>query len=236
MGRRLTFDMIYETRNSQSAMGNRLRFQLFFVLTVICSGAANAGDLDGAELTTAHYQIRSTATPAETARVAAAVESLHAEYVRFFADRIPAIAAKKKLLLRLYKDQDEFKKHNKASFWAEAYYAPPICYAYYAGGEENPHHWMTHEATHQLNHEVARLPSAKWINEGMATYFGASVIRDGKLIPGRIDVHTYPIWVVKRLRLSGEIQNDIGSGRIIGLRALVSGIGGHRFDEKVNAY
>jgi hypothetical protein len=209
---------------------------LLVIMAVLWSGLARADSRDGKLFSTAHYTIRSTATSAQTTLVANAVESLHTEYLRFFADRIPAKASKKKLLLRLYKDQDEFKKHNKATFWAEAYYSPPSCHAYFAGAEKNPYHWMTHEATHQLNHEVALLPSAKWINEGIATYFGASVIRKGRLITGQIDVNTYPIWMVKRLRLTGDMTADIRRGKIIGLRALISGIGGPNIDEKVNTY
>ena len=95
---------------------------------------------------------------------------------------------------------------------------------------------MLHEATHQLNHEVARLPSIKWINEGLATYFGTSTIRRGKLIPGLIDVNTYPIWALRRLSLAGDSAKDTRLGKIIGLRALISGVGGPGIDEKVNAY
>ena len=187
-------------------------------------------------LRTSHYEIRSTASGPQTKLVADAVESLYAEYVTFFAGSIGAASDRQKLKLTLYKDQEEFRQHNQSASWAEAYYSAPTCHAYFAGNEDNPYHWMLHEVTHQLNHEVAHFPQSKWINEGLATYFGTSTIRDGKLTPGRIDVNTYPIWGVSRLTLTGDLGNDIRRGKIIGLRALISGVGGPNIDEKFNAY
>lgn len=197
---------------------------------------ARLPDTAAKQFTTTHYAITSTASEAETGVVAQAVESLHAAYGELFAQSISADPDRKKLLLTLYKNQSEFKMHNKSAFWAEAYYLQPVCYAYYAGEEKNPYHWMLHEATHQLNSEVARFPNSKWINEGLATYFGTSAILAGKLTPGVIDVHTYPIWGVKRLTLSGNLNEDIERGKVIGLQALVSGVGGPNIDEKVNTY
>lgn len=185
---------------------------------------------------TPHYAITSTATDRQTVLVANAVESLHAAYLRFFALSIPAGSDPGKLKLTLYRDQAEFRAHNQSAGWAEAYYLPPTCFAYFAGDEANPYHWMLHEATHQLNREVAHFPQSKWINEGLATYFGASMIRDGTLIPGAIDVDTYPIWGVKRLSLTGDLHQDIRSGKIIDLRALITGVGGPSMDERFNAY
>lgn len=187
-------------------------------------------------LETSHYAITSTATDRQTRQMASAVESLRAGYVAFFSSELRIAPDQPKLKLTLYKDQAEFRQHNQSAGWAEAYYLPPTCYAYFAGDETNPYHWMLHEATHQLNHEVAHFPQAKWINEGLATYFGTSLIRNGKLIPGAIDPDTYPIWGVKRLSLTGELRSDIRSGKIIDLRALISGVGGPRMDEKFNTY
>lgn len=198
--------------------------------------AAQAAREQGALIESAHYAITSTATDHQTRQVADAVESLHTEYIAFFANAIPAMTDRPKLKLTLYKDQGEFKQRNKSALWAEAYYLTPNCHAYFAGDEPNPYHWMIHEATHQLNHEVAHFPQTPWINEGLATYFGTSAIRDGKLTPGQIDANTYPIWGVSRLSLSGDLKNDIRRGKIIDLRHLISGRGGPNIDEKFNAY
>jgi hypothetical protein len=197
---------------------------------------AQAAATRGALVRTSHYAITSTATRSQTMLVANAAESLYTGYMTFFAGSIRAVPDRPQLRLTLYKDQQEFKQRNKSALWAEAYYLAPTCHAYFAANEANPYHWMLHEATHQLNHEVAQFPQSKWINEGLATYFGTSAIRDGKLIPGHIDVNTYPIWGVVRLSLSGDLQNDIRREKIIGLRALISGIGGPNIDEKFNAY
>jgi len=95
---------------------------------------------------------------------------------------------------------------------------------------------MLHEAVHQLNHEVARLHIPKWADEGLAEYFSTSRIRDGSLVPGLVDPDTYPVWWVPDMPLSGNLREDIESGRIIPLRAIVSGDGGPDMDESFNLY
>ena len=184
---------------------------------------------------TTHYLIHSSATEEQTARVGEAAEALHLAYTTFF-DGMPGMQpTKAKLQLVLYKDQAEFKAHNRSSPWAEAYYLPPRSHAYYGDGD-NPVHWMTHEVTHQLNREVARFKKTKWIDEGLADYFGSSWIADGKLTPGSIDPATYPIWWLPRLQLTGNLQDDISTGKIIPLRAIVSGKGGPDINRNVNLY
>jgi hypothetical protein len=174
---------------------------------------------------TAHYAITSAAPPAQTGLVAEAVESLHGAYTAFFGNELTIEASAPKLQLVLYKDRNQFKAHNRSSPWAEAFYLFPQCHAYYADGYPNPYHWMVHEATHQLSNEVAHFRKARWVDEGLATYFGASQIQDGKLMPGSIDVNAYPIWWLKSLPLSGVLEDDIQSGGIIPLRALISDTG-----------
>ncbi|HJR74298.1 MAG TPA: DUF1570 domain-containing protein, partial [Luteimonas sp.] len=174
---------------------------------------------------TAHYRIVSNATPEQTERVGQAVESLYAAYTGFFGDRIPLPANPPKLKLMLYRDRTEFDAHNTSQPWAEAYYRAPWSYAYFDMGEKNPYHWMLHEATHQLRNEVARFPKTKWIDEGLASYFGTSRLRDGKLVLGEIDPDTYPIWHLRGLHLSGDLQADIRQGRIIPLRDLMADTG-----------
>lgn len=191
--------------------------------------------LGARQIETAHYLIHSSATEEQTARVAEAVEALHAAYTRFFAGTPGMQSNSTKLQLVLYKDQAEFKAHNRSSPWAEAYYLPPRSHAYYGDGD-NPIHWMTHEATHQLNREVAHLRKTKWIDEGLADYFGSSWIANGELTPGSIDPATYPIWWLPQLSLTGNLQDDIAAGRIIPLRAVVSGKGGPDVNRNVNLY
>jgi len=183
-----------------------------------------------------NYSITSTATDPQTKLVADAADSLFNAYLAFFAKTLRVDPNRQKLKLTLYRDQREFKKHNRSSSWAEAYYLPPTCYAYYADGEQNPYHWMIHEATHQLNHEVAKLPKSKWVDEGLATYFGTSKIQDGALTPGSIDANTYPIWWLPKLSLSGDLKEDIRSHKLISLRALISGVGGPNIAQNVNSY
>ncbi len=180
---------------------------------------------DATTVQTKHYLISSTAAPAQTTLVANAVESLHGAYTAFFRGLLPRAETPAKLQLVLYKNQQQFKTYNRSRPWAEAYYRAPISHAYYAQGDANPYHWMVHEATHQLNFEVAHFPKAKWIDEGLASYFGTSKIEGRRLQPGAIDPNTYPIWWLSSLALSGDLQADISQGRIIPLRALITDTG-----------
>jgi hypothetical protein len=190
----------------------------------------------GKTVESVHYSITSTATDQQTRLVAKAADSLFDAYLVFFAKSLDVQPHQQRLHLTLYRNQGEFKRNNKSSPWAEAYYLPPNCYAYYGEGEQNPYHWMLHEATHQLNREVAHLKKNKWADEGLATYFGTSKIEQGVLMPGSIDVNTYPIWWLSKLSLSGNLDEDMAAGKLISLRALISGVGGPDIARNVNAY
>lgn len=185
---------------------------------------------------TTHFAISSTAKPGQTTLVAEAVESFYSAYSAFFEKEISANTAHVKHKLMLYKDRQEFSANNKSSSWAEAYYREPVCYAYFSDTAENPYHWMIHETTHQLNNELAGFKIPKWIDEGLAAYFGASKIENHVLQPGSIDSSAYPIWWLSSLSLSGNLHNDIASGKIIPLRALISGKGGPDIGSNVNLY
>jgi len=143
--------------------------------------------------------------------------------------------SRRPLTLVLHANREEFQRNNRSRPWAEAYYLRPACYAYYGGEKENPHHWMLHEAVHQLNTEVAgwRLPA--WANEGVAGYLGASWLEGGVLTPGRSDPATYPIWWLSRMGLTGSLQEDVAAARFIRLRDLLEG-GGPGIDQHVNLY
>lgn len=184
---------------------------------------------------TDHYAISSTATPERTRAVGEAVESLHRAYSEFF--RLPAATGEHPALkLILYRDRHEFSAYNTSLPWAEAYYRRPYCHAYYAGGKANPYHWMLHEATHQLNAEVAGIAEAKWMNEGLASYFGASRLRDGVLAAGSIDRGAYPIWWIADLPLSGNLPQDLRTGALIPLRDLIAGTGPAISGRYLNVY
>ena len=172
-----------------------------------------------------HYRIRSTAGATNTRRVAEAVESLYRAYGEMFPSTVAPAASAAKLGLVLYRDQAEFKRHNRSKPWAEAYYLPPDCHAYYGDGEANPYHWMLHEATHQLNDRRGRWPRRTWSNEALATYLGTSRIIEGTLRPGDIDPATYPVWWLSRIGLSGNLEEDLANRRIISLRRLLEDAG-----------
>ena len=179
---------------------------------------------------TPHYRIHSAATQVQTRDVAVAVEALHAAYAKTFG----LGPASTRLDLVLYRDQAQFKANNRSARWAEAYYREPRSYAY-PGNGNNPHHWMLHEATHQLLRQASGFRLRKWANEGVASYFGAGTLRNGVLEPGNPDRDAYPIWWLASMRLSGDLQADIDRGDIIPIRQLVED-SGPPVGENVNTY
>lgn len=185
---------------------------------------------------TAHYTITTTADDEQTRRIGDAVEALHAAYMAWFPGLTPRPPGAAKFRLTLYATRSQFHANNYSSSWAEAYYLRPVSYAYYAAGESNPHHWMVHEATHQLNEEVARFPKTRWIEEGLGTYFGASRIENGRLVPGRIAYDAYPVWWLDRMDFSGSLDEDLRTERWIPLRAIVSGRNAPPLGSRVNLY
>ncbi|QWP75736.1 hypothetical protein J5226_19310 [Lysobacter sp. K5869] len=186
------------------------------------------------EYRTDHYAIFSAATPAQTLHVATAVEALHRAYGQFFA--LPPAAPETRLRLILYRDRAQFSAYNTSMPWAEAYYRRPYCHAYFAGGADNPYHWMLHEATHQLHTERAGFSRARWINEGVASYFGASRLEGTRLRPGSIDAGAYPIWWLPDLPLTGSLERDLRSGLLIPLRQLIDGSGPPIGGRHLNVY
>lgn len=186
------------------------------------------------KLESEHYICFSTATVSETQQILNVAESLFESYTRFFGDL--KTSNPKKLKLKLYKDRDEFKSYNMLSGWAEAFYLKPYCHQYYSDEEANPYHWMIHEATHQLNAEVAGFKLAKWLDEGIAEYFGTSTFENDLLTTGRIDVDTYPIWWLDTMNLSGDLDKDIAALKIIPLKAIITNKNGPDLDEYFNLY
>jgi hypothetical protein len=202
----------------------------------VARAAQPAPPADARVVETAHYRITTTATDAQTQRVAEAVEALYTAYADFFPGAVRRRDGEAKLKLTLYADRAQFKAHNRSSQWAEAYYLRPVSHAYYAEGDPSPHHWMLHEATHQLNAEVAGFPKTRWVDEGLGTYFGTSRLAKGRLRLGEIDPDTYPIWHLDRLGLSGDLDADLRDGRWIPIRALITGIDAPDIADHVNLY
>ena len=184
---------------------------------------------------TAHYHIRSAAQTNQTDETGMRMESLYTAYMGVFGSFPATQQPHVKLKLKLYRDQREFKRCNRVG-WAEAYYRPPYCHAYFSADKINPHHWMLHEGVHQLNHEVAHLHLAKWADEGLAEYFSTSILRNGQLEPGRVDRNTYPVWWLDELDLSGDLERDLKNGTVIPLRVILTGDGGPPMNQKFNLY
>jgi hypothetical protein len=187
-------------------------------------------------LTTEHYSIQSSATPAQTKEIGEVVEILYGAYVRAFTNFSEVRRPHPRLQLKLFQDRREFRRCHRGLGWAEAFYRKPYCQAYYSAREISPCHWMLHEAVHQLNHEVARWNVPEWIDEGVGEYFGTSTCQNGVLELGQIDRNTYPIWWLDDMDWSGDLEKDLANKEIIPLRAIVTGQGGPDRDKSFNLY
>jgi hypothetical protein len=176
-------------------------------------------------LATAHYTIDSNATGAQTQRAADALEALHAAWSDAFAAYAHPRPENSRLTVALYRDRADFRAHNTSYAWAQGFYRLPVCHAYFDAEATNPLHWLVHEATHQLDTEVARFPRTPWVEEGLASYYGTSRLVDGQLHPGDTDPGAYPVRWLGRAGLSGDRQRDFARRRLVPLRELIESDG-----------
>jgi hypothetical protein len=187
-------------------------------------------------LQTPHHVIESTATLPQTEETGRALTALYDAYLERFA-ALPSLCTNHPpLRVKLFKDRNEFRRINPGLGWAEAYYRKPYCRAYYAECEANPFHWMVHEAAHQLNTEVGGLNLEKWLEEGLADYYGTSLIVSNRLLQGQIDPETYPVWWLDELATHPTLEENLCNGSVIPLRAIVTNSGGPSLNRNVNLY
>jgi len=187
-------------------------------------------------LETQHHLIESTASPAQAEEIARVLELLHSSYSNMFC-ALPAYERNHpRMKLKLFKDRAEFRRINPGLGWAEAFYREPYCRAYYSAEEPNPYHWMVHESVHQLNNEVAHLKLEKWLEEGLADYFGTSRFSSNSMSLGSIDLDTYPVWWIDELATRPSLEENLRNGSVIPLRAIVTNSGGPRLNSHFNLY
>jgi hypothetical protein len=189
-----------------------------------------------ARMETDHYAVSSSATAAQTREIALVAEIVYDGYGRLMGQLRQQVRPHPKLKVKLFKDRREFRRCNRVWGWAEAFYRKPYCYQYYSADEVHPHHWMMHEATHQLNAEAAGLTLPQWLDEGIATYLSTSRIVDGSLRLGEVDTNTYPVWWLDLLATSGDLDADKANGSVIPLRAIITGHGGPNLNKRFNLY
>lgn len=185
---------------------------------------------------TAHYKIYSTATEEQTSHTGRALEILYLAYSNRMAKLKGWQAEHPRLQVKLFKDRAEMRWINPGMDWAEAFYQEPFCRAYYSDGEINPYHWMLHESVHQLNHEVAHIAPAKWLEEGLAEYFSTCQLTSNGLAMDIIDLNTYPVWWMDEIASSSNLVENIRNGSVIPLRAIITGKGGPAMNQNVNLY
>jgi hypothetical protein len=183
-----------------------------------------------------HHLIYSSASRAQTADTAQALELLYIAYSNRFASLDGFQRNPPKLKVKLFKDRAELRRVNPGLGWAEAFYRAPYCLAYYSANEINPYHWMLHESVHQLNQEVAHLRLEKWLDEGLAEYFSTSRFISNRLALGRIDVNTYPVWWIDELATNPDLAENLKNGTVIPLRTIITNRGGPGMSSHFNLY
>lgn len=187
-------------------------------------------------LDTPHYVILSSATRSQTEEIGRGVEHLYLAYSNHFGSLPTFGRHHPKLQMKLYRDRRQFRRVHPGLGWAEAFYRPPFCEAYYSAGEANPYHWMLHEAVHQLNAEVGRLNLAPWLDEGLAQYFSTSRIVEGQVRLGTVDPNTYPVWWIELLATEPDLAANLRNGSVIPLRVIITGQGGPSMNRDFNLY
>jgi len=183
-----------------------------------------------------HYIIYSTATRPQTEETAKAMELLYNAYSNRLGSLPQFQTVHPKLRIKLFKDRAELRRINPGLGWAEAFYREPYCLAYYSANEINPCHWMLHEATHQLNHEVAHLKLEHWLEEGLAEYFSTSRLMPDRLAVGRIDPNTYPVWWMDEIATNADLAVNLHNGSVIPLRNIITDHGGPSLNSRFNPY
>jgi hypothetical protein len=214
----------------------RLMFYLAVLLGVLAWKFVPRPWRPALTIETVHYSIASTATRQHTEEMGRMVELLYDAYSNRFSTLPKFQRDHPKLKVLLYKDRAEMRRVNPGLGWAEAFYRKPYCRAYFSAEEQNPYHWMLHEATHQLNTEVAHVELAKWLEEGIAEYFSTSRIISNKLAVGTIDPNTYPVWWHEEIAKTPNVASNLANRSVIPLRAIVTNRRGPSTDRNVNLY
>jgi hypothetical protein len=174
------------------------------------------------------FMIYATATREQIDEICGVARSLYLAYDEFMGAHVELPAEHDDLLVRLFGTREEFRDVVLGGEgWAEGLYDYDYCNMYYDGDSPNPYHWFVHEATHQLNAEVAGLNNTQWLEEGLAAYFGTSIVEGGELSLGEPDINAYPVWWMPEWNV--RIDH-------IPLSAILSGQGGPDMDVYFNDY
>jgi Protein of unknown function (DUF1570) len=231
--------MASETRRSRwklKARETRLLIYLLVLLGVVAWKFMPRPWHPTLTLEASHHIISSTATRAQTEETAQAMELLYNAYANRLGSLPQFQPVHPKLKVKFFKDRAEMRRVNPGLGWAEAFYRKPYCLAYYSANEINPLQWMLHEATHQLNQEVAHLNLEHWLEEGLAEYFSTSRLTPQRLVVGRIDPNTYPIWWMDELATSPDLAENLRNGSVIPLRCIITDHGGPNLNTHFNLY
>jgi hypothetical protein len=169
------------------------------VVMGVCSRCGAAGKLT--KYTTKYYVLHTDLDKDMTREVVVRITAMAEEYnnrCKSFAGRINT-----RFPLFLYKNRKDYLRHPGVVKGSSGTYSRRslIAVAPRPGGSW---HVVQHEGFHQFAHRMIRGHLPTWLNEGLATYFGAGVWTGDSLVVGAISRH----WLkrVKSMIDSGKLM------------------------------
>jgi len=160
-----------------------MRSSALMILAIVLATPAGGQDIDKRKdwpivARSAHYEIRSTADAAQTKKLLDHMELVFGTYTKLFN---MAQVPNQKLIIILFKSQDEYESHPESPAGTAAYYNRKQLVGYY--DERRMFNYFAHEGMHQFTDialkDIDKAPM--WFIEGMAECIGSSEVRKGRL-------------------------------------------------------
>lgn len=158
-------------------------FMRYLTLLILAAVPALGQDIDRRKdwpivAKSAHYEIRSTCDAAQTKKLLDHMELVFGTYTKLFG---MAQVPNQKLVIILFKTQEEYESHPDTPKGSAAYYNRRQLVGYH--DERRMFNYFGHEGFHQFTDialkDIDRAPM--WFIEGMAECIGNSEVRKGRL-------------------------------------------------------
>ena len=160
---------------------------------------------------TPHYYIETDVSDEFADDIGDFMETLYAAYLKVFNNIQPNWAAR--LRVRILKNREDYIKEVGEEYsWSGGMYRGRnlgILTSLGRGSPAGVKHVLQHEGFHQFFDKFIG-PGATWVNEGLATYFGAGIIEGDKIRLGTVHAATIK-----------AVQDAMDKGKALSLKDLV---------------